>query len=94
MRTLTEKELETLTLASEAMMTDEELCTMLQIDIDEYIMEMNDHNSILYTTIVRGRLTSEAKVRKSIIDCAAQGSSPAQSLAIKLIESEKLNRIT
>jgi hypothetical protein len=93
MRSLTEQEIETLTLAAEGMMTDTEICTMLEISPDEFSLEMEDHSSQIYGVIMKARLTAEARVRKSIIECAAQGSSPAQSLAMKLIEQEKLNRI-
>jgi hypothetical protein len=41
----------------------------------------------------RGRLLTEAKVRKSILDLAAQGSGPAQMLADKMIERSRLHSI-
>ncbi len=38
----------------------------------------------------RGRLKRQGDVRKSIFDLAAAGSSPAQTLAIRLIENAKM----
>jgi hypothetical protein len=37
----------------------------------------------------KGHLQSEYKLRKSIIDLAQDGSSPAQSLAVKMLETLK-----
>jgi hypothetical protein len=39
----------------------------------------------------RGRLISEAKIRKSIFEHAQNGSSPAQNMAVKIIEDSKLD---
>jgi hypothetical protein len=39
----------------------------------------------------KGKLMKEAAVRKSIIDLAVSGSSPAQALAVKFIENSKLD---
>lgn len=41
----------------------------------------------------RGKLKSEAEVRKSIIELAKKGSAPAQILADKIITQAKLNDI-
>lgn len=37
----------------------------------------------------RGSLKSEAEIRKSIIQLAKDGSSPAQTMAWKMVESQK-----
>jgi hypothetical protein len=41
--------------------------------------------------VKREYLKREAIIRKSIFDLAAQGSSPAQAMALKLIETKKLH---
>ena len=41
----------------------------------------------------RGMLLQEAKVRKSIFKAAADGSGPAQVLAMKLIDNHKLDML-
>ena len=82
-----------MTIAAEGMMTDQEICTLLEIDPDDYRELMRDKTSEAYSIVTKARLSKEAIVRKSIMDCAAQGSSPAQAMAMKLIEREKLNRV-
>ena len=37
----------------------------------------------------KGQLTSEYKLRKSILELASDGSSPAQSMAFKMLETLK-----
>jgi hypothetical protein len=39
---------------------------------------------------LRGRLMAEAEIRQSIMDLAKAGSSPAQALAMKLIEDARI----
>lgn len=41
----------------------------------------------------RGSLISESEIRKSIISLAKSGSSPAQTLAWKMLEQQKRNSI-
>lgn len=59
---------------------------------DEEIMEILEitHLSPKLERAIRGsRLLSEAKIRKSIVDLANNGSSVAQTYAVKMIESLK-----
>jgi hypothetical protein len=41
----------------------------------------------------KGQLITEAQLRKGIFKLAKQGSSPAQNLAMKILENTKLNEI-
>lgn len=41
----------------------------------------------------KGRLIKEAALRKSIIDLAVNGSSPAQMLAVQILDKTKLDTI-
>lgn len=42
---------------------------------------------------LRGRLKAEAEIRQSVMDLAKAGSSPAQALAMKLIEDARIKDI-
>jgi hypothetical protein len=53
------------------------------------ILELPEMSAEGKRAIRKGSLASEAKLRKSIIDLAAAGSSPAQTIAVKLMESFK-----
>lgn len=59
---------------------------------DEEIMEILEVSSLsprIERAIRASRLLSEAKIRKSIVDLANNGSSVAQAYAVKMIESLK-----
>lgn len=59
---------------------------------DEEIMEILEVSCLspkIERAIRASRLLSEAKIRKSIVDLANNGSSVAQAYAVKMIESLK-----
>lgn len=59
---------------------------------DEEIIEILEVSSLspkIERAIRASRLLSEAKIRKSIVDLANNGSSVAQAYAVKMIESLK-----
>lgn len=88
----TKEEIEVISAAAEALFSDREICLLAEIDEHAYAADMDDEQSNLYTTIMRGRLTTELALRSKIIENAKQGSSPAQSLAVRMLETEKSNR--
>lgn len=71
------KEIEEL---AECFFSEEDILTILQLP------ELGPEGR---KAIVTGSLRSEAKLRKSIMDLATAGSSPAQNIAIKMLESFK-----
>lgn len=59
---------------------------------DEEIMEILEISTLtpeMKKAIRRSKLKSEADTRASIFESAQAGSSPAQTLAVKLIEQDK-----
>lgn len=66
--------------------TDEQLAVLLQITVQEFRMQMSSLDSPLRTAVMRGRLTTEAEVRASIISAAKRGSSPAQAMAVQYLQ--------
>lgn len=93
MKELSEEELLVLKTAAEAMMTDDEICLICEIDPDEFRQLMLFKEGQIYETIAKARLERKMAVNKSIIDCAVQGSSPAQAMALKLMTDEQLKRM-
>ncbi|AWW31840.1 hypothetical protein DN752_17825 [Echinicola strongylocentroti] len=53
------------------------------------IIGLETANQAIRRAIRKGLLKQEAALRKSIIDLAVAGSSPAQTLAFKMLESVK-----
>jgi hypothetical protein len=52
---------------------------------------LKDEDDTPYIRFQRGRVVQAAEVRKSIMELAKNGSSPAQAFAFKLIENAKMD---
>ena len=73
------------------MFSKEEIAVILEIDPAELAVLLQDQDNPVFRAFQRGRLKREAEVRKGIFDLAQNGSSPAQTFAMKLIENAKAN---
>ncbi len=73
------------------MFTKEEIAVILEVDPSELKVLLKDQDNPVFKAFQRGRLKREAEVRKGIFDLAQNGSSPAQTFAMKLIENAKAN---
>ena len=73
------------------MFTKEEIAVILEIDPAELVVLLQDQDNKAFRAFQRGRLKREAEIRKGIFDLAQNGSSPAQTFAMKLIENAKAN---
>jgi len=71
------------------MFTKEEIAVILEVDPAELVTLLEDQDNLIFKAFQRGRLKREAEVRKGIFDLAQNGSSPAQTFAMKLIENAK-----
>lgn len=57
------------------------------------ILDRYNAQSELFKTVEKGRLQSEAELRKSIFDMAKAGSSPAQTMAREIIKEAQIREI-
>jgi len=73
------------------MFTREEIAIILEVDPAELKVVLKDSDNPASRAFQRGRLKREAEVRKGIFDLALNGSSPAQTFAMKIIENAKLD---
>ena len=73
------------------MFSKEEIAVILEFDPAELAVLLQDQDNPVFRAFRRGRLKREAEVRKGIFDLAQNGSSPAQTFAMKLIENAKAN---
>jgi len=71
------------------MFTKDEIAVILEVDPAELGTLLEDQDNPVFKAFQRGRLKREAEVRKGIFDLAQNGSSPAQTFAMKLIENAK-----
>ncbi len=71
---------------AELFFTNEELAMLLDMSPSEIRLALEDVDNPLGCAIKRGRLLSEAELRKSILLLAKRGSSPAQATALQLLQ--------
>ena len=75
------------------MFSKEEIAVILEVDTVQLVDLLEDQDNPVFRAFQRGRLKREAEVRKGIFDLAQNGSSPAQSFAMKLIDNAKANDV-
>lgn len=88
---LNDAELEQLQANASLMFTIKEIAIILQVDPAQLKYQVTTENTPEFASFQRGRLEAEGKIRKSIYDLALNGSSPAQSQFLQLIENSKLD---
>lgn len=88
--TLTPQLLEYITRLAAAAFTEKEISIALEIKIALIKLWMNDEDSDFFKAVMKGKLETQLKLRERIIKDAGNGSSPAQTLAIKIIEDSAL----
>jgi hypothetical protein len=76
------------------MMKHEDIAIIFQDDIDEdeIIRIFLNKNHPMYKAYHKGRLLSELAVRESIFNQATNGSSPAQNLAMDMIDKLRFDQ--
>ena len=75
------------------MFSKEEIAVILEVDSVQLVDLLEDQDNPVFRAFQRGRLKREAEVRKGIFDLAQNGSSPAQTFAMKLIDNAKANDV-
>ena len=71
------------------MFSIEEIASIIEVNPVSLNAIIEDTENLASKAFHRGRLKREAEVRKGIFDLAQNGSSPAQTFAMKLIENAK-----
>ncbi len=64
----------------------DEIAIVLGVDAVALEDALDDETSPAYRAYQRGKLKSKLELRKSILTLAKQGSGPAQTLAIRLLD--------
>ena len=75
------------------MLNKNDISTMLELDPDEFLEIMEDKSGQAYKRYQTGRMKTITQTRKSIFELAANGSSPAQTEAMKIIRESKMEDI-
>lgn len=72
-------------------MTPDAIAVIIGMKHEDFWEELYDTDSPIYQHYYRGKYKSEAEVRQAIIKLAKQGSSPAQSMAIRFLNDNTTN---
>lgn len=71
----------------------EEIALCMGIPKDEFIQAVGDQDNPISKAFYRGSMATEFKLRKNVFKLANQGSSPAQSLAMKMNDEFNLKKV-
>jgi len=90
----TDEQAEEIKRLSALFFTPREISIMLEISpVHLFVLECENESSKYFEAFYSGRLQSEVDLRKSIIKLATSGSSPAQTMALDLLNKSKLKMI-
>lgn len=73
--------------------TPKEIAVILEFDELEFVRDCQDESSMIGKAFLGGKLQSELKIRKSIIQLANSGSSPAQAMSLDIIKQSNLKML-
>lgn len=90
---ITDEELGEVKNLAELFFTPAEIALMLELNDTEVTESARDEESKFYRAFQSGRLQSELELRKSILKLAKSGSSPAQTMAIDMLNKSKIKML-
>ena len=64
----------------------EEIAIILEVDVADFDDALQDETSPAYRAYQKGKLSTKMALRKTIITQAKQGSSPAQTMALRILD--------
>ena len=87
MATYSSEDLAAISTYGEVFFTPKEIAIILQLNMQDFIDDCRDINHEAHAAYMKGTLLSEAKIRKSIINLAISGSTPAQNLSLDILKA-------
>lgn len=78
---------------SAVFLTPKEIAIILEFDVVQFTNACNAEGSMIYQAFQSGRMKSEYELRQSILKLAKSGSSPAQTMALELLNDSKQKMI-
>jgi hypothetical protein len=76
------------------LMAGEEIAIILCIDESEFLQQLQNKDTDAAKAFLRGLLRTKAELNESILKLAKQGSSPAQTLALKMVKDAEVKHIS
>lgn len=93
LKELTAKDLEAVTRLSAAAFTPKELSIHFDIPVGDIKAAIKDEECDFYKAYMKGQLQTKLLLNERIFKDANNGSSPAQTLALKLLDECRINTI-
>jgi len=88
---LSEEDLKQLEANARLMFSIAEIALIIMLPVEQLKKRIDDAATPEHASFHKGRLEAEAKIRQSIYDLAMNGSSPAQTQFLSIIENAKLD---
>jgi hypothetical protein len=66
-----------------------EIAVMLELHLPEILEQLDSNEGNFYRAFQKGRLQNEVDLRKAIMQLARAGSSPAQTMAMDILNKSK-----
>ena len=84
---ITTAELQEVSAMAAVFFTPKQIAIALEFELDDFVNACLENGSDCYNAFEGGRLKSEYEVRKSVMQLAKAGSSPAQTMALEMIKN-------
>lgn len=88
---LTEKQLDELEEWAGSLFSPAKVALIMDLDERKLSEAIASKSGMPYRRYMRGKLMSEGKIRKAVFEMAAQGSNPAQTLALDIMEKSRID---
>lgn len=73
--------------------TSQEIAVILQVNVDEFDVELLNVESVIHKAYNTGKLKSKATFSKKVMQLSNQGSGPAQTLVAKLMRDAEIKNM-
>ena len=83
---ITPAELQEINAMGAVFFTPKQIAIAMEFEVDPFVDACLENGSDCYNAFEGGRLKSEFEVRKSVVQLAKSGSSPAQTMALEMIK--------
>ncbi len=85
----TQEELQTIEDMAALFYSYKDIAIVLEVDVEEFKAQMRLEESDAYSRYQKGWITSDMSIRKSLLESAINGSSPAQMMLMELNKDNK-----
>jgi len=90
---LTDEQLKEVESLAELFFSPGDIAIILEVDQECFIRAIATQYSEIYKAYNKGQLLGESKIRKSVMELAENGSSPAQTLMLQLKKESEHRKI-